>query len=84
MAEWITDRPPTAADGGFDGHVKVQARINDSNDIVECLAHWSDVKAGTPWNHIFLWLPRHWSEPKPTAELSAEPPQQPTLKENHG
>jgi hypothetical protein len=60
-AEWITDRPPTKADGDHIGsvHVKLHPR-----GISSCLIYWSHVAAGAPWQHTNHWQPT--AEPAPT------------------
>jgi hypothetical protein len=60
-AEWITDRPPTKADGDHIGsvHVKLHPR-----GISSCLIYWSHVAAGAPWQHTSHWQPP--TEPTPT------------------
>jgi hypothetical protein len=61
--EWITDRPPTEADGDMDGDVRMVPRPNVSNTW--CLAHWSCVGAGAFWQHTnTFWRPP--TEPTPT------------------
>ncbi len=59
--QWITDRPPTEADGDMDGDVRMQLRPGeDSHHLV----HWS-YAGGAPWQHTSLR--RQPAEPAPTA-----------------
>jgi hypothetical protein len=60
-AEWITDRPPTEADGDHIGsvHVKMHPRGGSF-----CRIYWSYVAAGAPWQHTAYWKPP--AEPAPT------------------
>jgi uncharacterized protein YdcH (DUF465 family) len=60
-AEWITDRPPTEADGDHIGsvHVKMHPRGGSF-----CRIYWSHVAAGAPWQHTSHWQPL--AEPTPT------------------
>ena len=52
-AEWITDRPPTEADGDMDGDVRMQLRPGeDSHHLV----HWS-YAGGAPWQHTSFRRP---------------------------
>ena len=60
-AEWITNRPPTEADGDPVGHVRMKCRPWDNE---QCLAHWSYVGAAAPWQHTSAWMPP--TEPTPT------------------
>ena len=62
--EWITDRPPTEADGDQDGDVWMVLRPNVSAPWY--LAHWSCVGAGAFWRHTSYWEP-------PTEPAPAEP-----------
>jgi hypothetical protein len=59
--EWITDRPPTGADGDHIGsvHVKMHPRGGSF-----CRIYWSYVAAGAPWQHTNHWQPP--AEPAPT------------------
>jgi hypothetical protein len=63
-AEWITDRPPTEADGDHIGsvHVKMHPRGGSF-----CRIYWSHVAAGAPWQHTNHWQPP--AEPAPTEPL---------------
>jgi hypothetical protein len=60
-AEWITDRPPTRADGDHIGsvHVKMHPRGGSF-----CRIYWSYVAVGAPWQHTSHWQPP--AEPAPT------------------
>lgn len=49
MTDWITDRPPTAADA--DEHGKVLAHGETCSGFIE----WAEVPAGTPWRHTSIW-----------------------------
>ena len=53
-AEWITDRPPTEADGDHIGsvHMKMYPRGGSF-----CRIYWSYVAAGAPWQHTNHWQP---------------------------
>jgi hypothetical protein len=63
--EWITDRPPTAADGDMDEEVRMRRRPCSSEDEYN-FAHWSHIGPGCPWQHTEYW--------QPTAEpTTAEP-----------
>jgi uncharacterized coiled-coil protein SlyX len=59
--EWITDRPPTAADGDGDGDVR--RRYGPGSDDYN-FAHWSHVGTGAPWQRTSCWRPP--TEPTPT------------------
>jgi hypothetical protein len=59
--EWITDRPPTEADGDRDGDVRMKS--GPSGDRFY-LIHWSYVGAGVPWQHTSFRYPP--AEPTPT------------------
>ena len=66
MTEWITDRPPTEADGDSDGDVVVRMRPNIE---IPQLLHWSYVGTGAPWKHCDQWQsPAPAAEPTPTTE----------------
>jgi hypothetical protein len=60
--EWITDRPPTEADGDGAGDVRMVLRPGGCG--VYYLAHWSYVGSGAPWQHTADWQPP--TEPAPT------------------
>jgi len=52
--KWITDRPPTEADGDEGGDVRMKrAPGADENHFI----HWSYVGAGVPWKHTPWWQP---------------------------
>jgi len=58
--KWITDRPPTEADGDRDGDVRMQrSPVGDGHHLV----HWSYVGAGAPWQRTSWWEPP--TEPAP-------------------
>ena len=62
-SEWITNRPPTEADGDADGSVRmIHAPDADPDDYV--LVYWSYVAIGAPWQHTSCWEPP--TEPEPT------------------
>jgi hypothetical protein len=61
--EWITDRPPTEADGDGDGDVRLR---RCTCPIGWNHAHWSYVALGAPWQHTSFWKP-------PTEFTSTEP-----------
>ena len=52
MSNWITDRPPTEADGDADGDVLVQMRPDSA--LGTCL-HWAHVAPWAPWRHTTFW-----------------------------
>ena len=58
--EWITDRPPTEADGDINGDVRI--RRAPGSDTTRHL-HWS-YAGGAPWQHTSYWKPA--TEPTPT------------------
>ena len=61
MSYWITDRPPTEADGDKDGDVWVRVRPKQVIGI-----HWSYVGIGTPWRRSqFSLTPAPQPEPEP-------------------
>lgn len=63
MTTWITDRPPTKADGDIDGDVLV--RMRPTTQV--CMAiHWAYVSSGTPWRHTTFWV-EPVAAPEPTA-----------------
>ena len=62
-AEWITDRPPTEADGDPAGHVRIPCPTEINLDHFR-LVHWSYVGIGVSWRHTSLWRPP--AEPIPT------------------
>ena len=64
-SNWITDRPPTEADGDKDGDVWV--RICPDR-LTGMHMHWSHVGIWTPWRHS-----HYWSPPAPKPELEPEP-----------
>lgn len=62
--DWITDRPPTAAD--VDSFGDVVARYHPDDDDY-CYMHWSYVGAGVPWRHcVGAGVPPTDLEPAPT------------------
>lgn len=65
MSYWITDRPPTEADGDKDGDVWVRVR---PDRVIGFHMHWSYVGIGTPWRRSQFWLP-----PAPQPEPEPEP-----------
>ena len=71
MTDWITDRPPTEADGDRDGDIDVQ-RCPESEQSVSL--HWSYVGPGVPWMHSDWWDDSAQPEPEP------EPPAKPDFK----
>lgn len=62
---WITDRPPTGADGDEDGEVIVRRRPGKD---FGALVHWSHVATGVPWRRSVFWQP-----PSPAAEPAPKP-----------
>ncbi len=75
-AEWITDRPPTEADGDIFGDVRIQQGPGSSN---HCIVHWGYVGAGVPWQRTGAWQPRAEAEPGHAPESAREehaPPDQ--------
>ena len=59
MAEWITDRLPTAADADEDGDVRVCfEQSGRSEDGI--YVHYSEVVPGQPW-----WSPKAAAQPTP-------------------
>ena len=69
-AEWITDRPPTEADGDEDGNVWMRLSPLATTHFS---VHWSYVGGRAPWRHAPGWQPS--AEPAP-----AEPPTDPTRR----
>jgi hypothetical protein len=67
--EWITDRPPTEADGDGDGDVR--ARRRPSLPSAWHHAHWSCVGAGACWQRTSYWQPH--TEPTSTEPTPTEP-----------
>ena len=62
--DWITDRPPTAADVDSDGDVVARYHPDDDD---YCYMHWSYVGAGVPWRHcVGAGVPPTDLEPAPT------------------
>ena len=58
MTDWITDRPPTAADA--DGHGEVLAKMPSGfkpGESWSAFTEWEQVPAGTPWRHTSMWPP---------------------------
>ncbi len=52
--EWITDRPPTEADGDKDGDVLMRrAPDRDGGRFI----HWTFVPPGMDWQHSSFWQP---------------------------
>lgn len=66
--DWITDRPPTEADGDRDGDVCVSTRPGALAGTYAYL-HWSYVKAGTPWRHSSYRETTAVPEPEPVEVL---------------
>lgn len=50
--DWITDRPPTKADGDKDGDVYLQVR---PGAVVGKCIHWAYVSPGAPWRRTTFW-----------------------------
>ena len=67
-AEWIIDRPPTAADGNGEGNVWM--RLSPLTTM-HFSVHWSYVGSAAPWQHTPSWKPP--TEPTPTEPTPAEP-----------
>lgn len=65
MSDWITDRPPTEADGDMDGDVWVRTRPDIGFYVHR---NWSIVGIGTPWQRSHFWRP-----PAPQIEPEPEP-----------
>jgi hypothetical protein len=60
MSDWITDRPPTGADGDMDGDVRMRrAPGSDRTRLI----HWSFVPPGVDWQRTSYWKPP--AEPTP-------------------
>jgi len=59
--DWITDRPPTAADGDEEGEVRMKASPDREGFH---LIHWSYVGACVPWRRTSRWKPP--AQPAPT------------------
>ena len=51
--EWITDRPPTVADGDEDGEV----RLANSDRSDYRMVAFEYVHPGAPWQHTSSWVP---------------------------
>ena len=66
--EWITDRPPTEADGGQGGVVRMR---HGSGSEYYFFVHWSHVGPGVPWQRTSCWEPT--AEPAPTEPTPTEP-----------
>lgn len=64
MSDWITDRPPTEADGDKDGDVWVRIRPDRELGLH---MHWSHVGIGKPWQRSQFWMPPA-PQPKPEPE----------------
>jgi hypothetical protein len=63
-AEWITDRPPTEADGDMDGDVRMKLAPNAGLEDWACV-HWGyAAAAGASWQHTAYWEPP--AQPTPT------------------
>ena len=58
--EWITDRPPTEADGDMDGDVRIRRAPGSDRSR---LTYWSYVQPGMDWQHSSFWQPP--AEPAP-------------------
>ena len=65
-SNWITDRPPTEADGNEEGSVIVR-RMPEKD--FGAPVHWSHVGAGVPWRRSVFWKP-----PAQAAEPAPNPP----------
>ena len=56
MTDWITDRPPTAADA--DEHGEVLAQMPSRmlpGETWSSFTEWDQVPANTPWRHTSMW-----------------------------
>ena len=73
MKEWITDRPPTEADGDMDGDVRMIPAPHAGPDAY-LLVHWSHVGNAAPWQHAENWQP-------PAQPAPAEPDRIAALEE---
>lgn len=75
MTDWITDRPPTEADGDCEGYVRACVHPGSG---VSGFVHWSYVKIGVPWRRTVFWRPAA-PAPEPAPEPATEPPAAPEL-----
>jgi hypothetical protein len=82
-AEWITDRPPTEADGDINEEVRMRRRWGSS---LYRFSHWSNVAAGVAWQHTCSWQPTaEPATPQPDwAALGWITHRQPTAKDADG
>lgn len=67
MSDWITDRPPTKADGDWNGYVVVR-----HDGLVEgaILQPWNALLPETHWRHSLTWKPQPKPEPEPPATVA--------------
>jgi hypothetical protein len=69
-AEWITDRPPTEADGDMDGDVRMKLAPNAGLEDWACV-HWGYVGDAAPWQHTSYWEPPAQPTPTETDRIAA-------------
>ena len=69
-SEWITNRPPTEADGDKDGDVRM-VHAPDAGPDSFVLVHWSYVGIGAPWQHTSCWQPPAESTPTEPDRIAA-------------
>jgi hypothetical protein len=67
-AEWITDRPPTEADGDEHQEVRLKRWPHWVNFVK---VHWSHVGFGVPWQHTSDWQPPAEPAPAETDRIAA-------------
>jgi hypothetical protein len=70
MTDWITDRPPTEADGDCDGDVLMQQRPGKEP---QAFVHWSHACPGVPWKRTAWWRPPAQPQPEPRRFASLTP-----------